>query len=111
MQWRGGGENNHARGDSPPLFLLLLDMAIGIKFGCHGHKPGDTHTVSLRNKKYSSILGQIGTSSLCAVNAGKRPHRVQVKMQLFEQACSLAHGAREACQTLRQMGVVPVFGL
>ncbi len=40
-------------------------------------------------------------SSLCAVNTSKSPHRVQVKVQLLEEACSLAHGAREACKTFR----------
>ncbi len=39
--------------------------------------------------------------SLCAVNASKRPHRVQVKVQLLEEACGLAHGTREACKTFR----------
>ena len=45
------------------------------------------------------------------MDASKRPHRVQIKVQLLKEVCGLTHSAREACQTFRQVSVVLVFGL
>ena len=45
------------------------------------------------------------------MNTSKGPHRVQIKVQLLKEVGGLTHGAREACQTLRQVSVVLVFGL
>lgn len=62
-------------------------------------------------QRQKAISGLLWIGSLCAMGACQRLHRVQVKMQLLEEARSLAHGAREAHQTLRQVSIVPVFGL
>jgi hypothetical protein len=40
-----GGEQSRTQRLTTP-FLLLLDITIGIKFGCHGHEPSDTHAMS-----------------------------------------------------------------
>ena len=63
-----------------------------------------------RNELGARLWGAL-FGSLRAMDASKGPHRVQVKVQLLKEVCGLTHGAREACQTFRQVSVVLVFGL
>jgi hypothetical protein len=63
-----------------------------------------------RNELGVRLMGAL-FGSLCAMDASKGPHRVQVKVQLLKEVCSLTHGARQACQTFRQVSVVLIFGL